>query len=162
MNADHRKTGCRRLALVAATALLMISPPVCAADTGAGNDLGRLFFTPERRSALDSQRRFDVQQDRVIEGDRLSVDGVVERSSGRSTVWINGVAHHDRSTASDVKPRISDRDPGRVLLQAGDAPPASLRVGESVNRTTRETQDVLGGGRIVAKPAAPASPQGNK
>jgi hypothetical protein len=124
----------------------------CGGALAQENSIGKLFFTPDRRAALEGQRQMDVQQARVIEGDKLSVDGVVKRSSGKSTVWINGVAHHDRTLASEVQPRISDRDPGRVVLQAGDRLPASLRVGESVNRATGKTDDPLGGGRIVSRP----------
>jgi hypothetical protein len=127
----------------------------CAGALAQESSIGKLFFTPDRRAALDGQRQFDVQQARVIEGDKLSVDGVVKRSSGKSTVWINGVAHHDRTVASEVQPRISDRNPGRVVLQAGDGPPASLRVGQSINRTTGEQTDGLNGGTVSVRPAGP-------
>jgi hypothetical protein len=129
----------------------------CAGGAPAEDDLGKLFFTPDRRAALDGERQSDVRQSRVIEGEKLTVDGVVKRSSGKSTVWINGVAHHDRIPYSEVQPRISDRDPGRVVIQAGDAPPASLRVGESLDRTTRETVDPLRSGRITIKETGPAT-----
>lgn len=127
----------------------------CGGALAEESSIGKLFFTPDRRAALDGQRQLDVQQARVLEGEKLSVDGVVKRSSGKSTVWINGVAHHDRTVASEVQPRISDRNPGRVVLQAGDGPPASLRVGQSINRTTREQTDGLNGGTVSVRPAVP-------
>ena len=127
----------------------------CGGALAEESSIGKLFFTPDRRATLDGQRQLDVQQARVLEGDKLSVDGVVKRSSGKSTVWINGVAHHDRTVASEVQPRISDRNPGRVVLQAGDGPPASLRVGQSINRTTREQTDGLNGGTVSVRPAVP-------
>ena len=127
----------------------------CGGALAEESSIGKLFFTPDRRAALDGQRQLDVQQARVLEGEELSVDGVVKRSSGKSTVWINGVAHHDRTVASEVQPRISDRNPGRVVLQAGDGPPASLRVGQSINRTTREQTDGLNGGTVSVRPAVP-------
>jgi hypothetical protein len=127
----------------------------CGGALAQESSIGRLFFTPDRRAALDGQRQFDVQQARVLEGDKLSVDGVVKRSSGKSTVWINGVAHHDRTVASEVQPRISDHNPGSIVLQAGDGPPASLRVGQSINRTTREQTDGLNGGTVSVRPAVP-------
>ena len=127
----------------------------CGGALAEENSIGKLFFTPDRRAALDGQRQFDVQQARVLEGDKLSVDGVVKRSSGKTTVWINGVAHHDRTVASEVQPRIGDRNPGRVVLQVGDGPPASLRVGQSINRTTGEQTDGLNGGTVSVRPAVP-------
>lgn len=127
----------------------------CGGALAQDSSIGKLFFTPDRRAALDGQRQFDVQQARVLEGDKLSVDGVVKRSTGKSTVWINGVAHHDRTVASEVQPRISDLNPGSIALQAGDGPPASLRVGQSINRTTREQTDGLNGGTVSVRPAGP-------
>jgi len=127
----------------------------CGGALAEESSIGKLFFTPDRRAALDGQRQLDVQQARVLEGEKLSVDGVVKRSSGKSTVWINGVAHHDRTVASEVQPRIGDRNPGRVVLQVGDGPPASLRVGQSIDRTTREQTDGLNGGTVSVRPAVP-------
>jgi hypothetical protein len=111
--------------------------------------LGRLFFTPERRAELDRQRYLNVKQARVMEGDNLTVNGVIRRSSGRSTVWINGVAHEDNRPTSEVTPLIDGRNPNRVVLKAGDDVSAPLKVGESINRATGERQDGLAGGRIA-------------
>ena len=55
--------------------------------------LGRLFFTPEKRQLLDRQRDLNVQaQQETPEDPTLTINGVVTRSSGKRTVWINGVA----------------------------------------------------------------------
>jgi hypothetical protein len=45
------------------------------------------------------------------------------------------------------------RDAGKVRVQAGDAPTANARIGETVNRNTGESRDLLDHGRIVVKPA---------
>jgi hypothetical protein len=120
--------------------------------------LGRLFFSPDRREALDRQRSLNVQQARVIEGSTLTVNGVIRRSSGKSTVWINGVPHDDNQVASDVRPVIDRRDPSRVTLNAANEAPASLRVGETINRTTRERGDGLEGGTVVVRRAGTSAP----
>ena len=142
-----RRGACLVVALLAAS-LLGVRPGAAQAED---ETIGRLFFTPERRAAMDRQRQFNVQQARVMEGASLTVDGVVRRSSGKSTVWVNGVPHDDNLTNSEVRPHIDARDPSRVLLKAGEEAPASLRVGESINRTTREKQDGLKGGSVVVK-----------
>lgn len=116
--------------------------------------LGRLFFTPERRVALDRQRHLKVEESHVMDGATLSLDGVVRRSSGKSTVWINGVPYDSHTPSTEVRSRIDRHDPSRVTVSAGDEPPASLKVGESINRATGEKQDGLDDGYVSTRPAA--------
>ena len=50
--------------------------------------LGRLFFTPERRQNLDRLRQLNIQEQQEIPEDTaLTINGVVTRSSGKRTVW---------------------------------------------------------------------------
>lgn len=51
--------------------------------------LGRLFLTPDMRAHLERQRQLDIKETRSLEGGTLRLDGVVVRSSGKSTVWVN-------------------------------------------------------------------------
>lgn len=118
----------------------------------AGDELGRLFFTPERRQALDRMRQFNVEERKDIPEDpALTINGVVTRSSGRRTVWINGVPQDDNDASSGVAATPRGRNPGRVVIRPGDSPAAEVSVGGTVNRNTGETADLLGGGRIVIK-----------
>jgi hypothetical protein len=133
-----------------ALAALGCPPPLAAQQT---DDLGRLFLTPEKRGILERQRQLNVERALVMEGNQLRLDGVMVRSSGRSTVWINGIAHQDGQAASEVRSRIDPRDPSRVTLAVGEEAPAQLRVGESVNRATRERDDRLQGGELSVRPA---------
>jgi hypothetical protein len=114
--------------------------------------LGRLFFTPERRAALDRQRHLNVEEARVVEGAKLTLNGVVRRSGGKSTVWINGVPYDDHAPSAEMQSRIDRHDPSRVTLKAGDEAPSSLKVGESINRATGEKQDGLDGGYVRVRP----------
>jgi len=52
--------------------------------------LGRLFMTPEARMTLERQRQLKIQETQTPDGGPLRLDGVVVRSSGKATVWING------------------------------------------------------------------------
>ncbi len=118
-----------------------------AADTEA---LGRLFFTPERRLALERQRTHNVQQAQALQGTTMSLDGVVYRSSGKSTVWINQHAQNEGDARrTGVTATLSPRDPGRALISPGEDVPARLKVGEAVNRATGERNTRLGGGVVT-------------
>jgi hypothetical protein len=122
---------------------------VVGGDAMATDSLGRLFLTPERRAALDRQRQFNTQEVQALEGATVSLDGIVRRSSGKTTVWINHRPLQDNTTASGVAVAVSPKDPGRAVLTPGDEAPAPLKVGQSINRATRETSDGLGGGRVA-------------
>lgn len=118
-----------------------------AADTEA---MGRLFFTPERRLALERQRTHNVQQAQALQGTTMSLDGVVYRSSGKSTVWINQHAQNESDARrTGVTATLSPRDPGRALISPGEDVPARLKVGEAVNRATGERNTRLGGGVVT-------------
>jgi hypothetical protein len=118
----------------------------------ADEELGRLFFTPERRQTLDRQRQFNIQEKQEIPADpTLTINGVVTRTSGKRTVWINGVAQNENEKSSGVAVTPNRNEPGKVVIQASEAPPARARVGDTVNRNTGESSDLLGGGHIGIK-----------
>jgi hypothetical protein len=126
---------------------------LAAAGSACAEPLGRLFLTPERRAMLERQRQLNIEEVQTIEGSSVTLDGVVTRSSGRSTVWVNQRPQNENSTGTGVSAIVSRTNPGRVVLTPGDEPPASLKVGESINRGTREKTDALGDGRVTVSPA---------
>lgn len=96
----------RAVALVVVLMASSVSAPQLHAQR-----LGRLFTTPEQRSALDeirTQAQFDqpelepepepemsslvtvTEQPRGPTISNLTINGVVRRSGGRTTVWVNG------------------------------------------------------------------------
>ena len=126
--------------------LLFVSTftPLAQAD----DELGRLFFTPERRQALDRQRELNIQETLVIPEDpTLTINGIVTRSSGKQTTWINGVAQNEND-ASGITVTTNRKTPGKVIVQPNDRPPRKANVGDTINRNTGETSDLLGDGQI--------------
>lgn len=55
---------------------------------------GRLFYTPEQRAGLEQARQHHVTEVKATQPDSanrpLTFNGVVLRSDGRNTEWING------------------------------------------------------------------------
>lgn len=144
--------------LVTGAAAAQSVPPVAPVPAAADRiapDLGRLFYTPERRAQLDRQRQFNIRQSQALEGDTLSLDGIVRRSSGKSTVWINQRAQHENEAErTGVAISANAGRPGQLRVAPGEDAAVDLRVGEAINRGTGERTDRLGGGRIVT-PAKP-------
>ena len=125
--------------------------------TAAEEALGRLFFTPERRQQLDRQRDLNLLDKQQIPAEpTLTIDGIVTRSSGKSTAWINGSPQNEHETGSGLSVRASRRDPGKVVLRSTDSPAARARVGETVTRSTGESVDLLNGGQVRVKVGAQA------
>ena len=93
--------------------------------------LGRLFFTPEQRAALDRQRLLNpgLSNDTMDSEGSQTLNGEVRRSSGRNTRWINGEPSWNNTPA----PRVP--------------------VGDTYYPGTGERESVLGNGKIVVKPA---------
>lgn len=136
--------------LIAFLLTIAITPTASAEEA-----LGRLFFTPERRQALDRQRQLNIQDSKPVNEDpTLTINGMVTRSSGKRTSWVNGAAQNENEISGATVVVPSRKDPGRVEVQGGDLPAANVRVGETVNRNTGEARDLLNDGRIVVKPAA--------
>ena len=117
----------------------------------AQEPLGRLFFTPDQREALDARRKARVPDKPaaapVVASPTTRLDGYVQRSGGRSTVFINGEALPEGTAEA---PRLDTRrDDGRVPITIGEGGPRyPLKPGEVLDRGTGEVRDVLRGGEI--------------
>lgn len=110
---------------------------------------GRLFFSAERRQALDQQRRTKQFQETVVEGDTLTLDGMVTRSSGKWTLWINGSPVTEKDSTSVGAAPVAGR-PGQGRLKAGgdSAGSSTLVVGNGIDRSTGSGTSLLGDGAI--------------
>jgi len=88
--------------------------------------LGRLFLTPQQRAALDHQRLHNPSG--INNEPSQTLNGIVHRSDGRSTRWVNGEVHWN---------------------DARNAP--SVPVGDTFNPATGERKHLLGEGKIITK-----------
>lgn len=96
----------------------------------AETQLGRLFYTPAERRALDQREVAGAQTDEGTTRPTMTLNGRIIRSDGKTVMWTNG------SLAEDD-----------VLLPATRN--ASVKVGQSIELTTGEAHDLLRGGSLV-------------
>ncbi|MBI1942484.1 MAG: hypothetical protein HYS35_02365 [Betaproteobacteria bacterium] len=150
-------------AFTAVTAITAAGAILLAAPVASAQELGRLFFTPEQRAALDARRKARVPDKPAavpqVEQPQTRVDGVVRRSAGRSTVWVNGQAIPEGAQPDSPQVRPQGSGPGRVSIPVGESQQRiDLRVGETLDRGTGEVRDVIGEGEVKVKPrrAAPS------
>jgi hypothetical protein len=123
--------------------LLALLPALGAAQA---QELGRLFFTPEQRAALDARRKArvpDTPAVAVVASPTTRVDGYVRRSGGPATVWVNG---EPLGVEGAEGPRIVRRgNEDRVSIPVGEgAIRFSLKPGQVLDRGNGEVHDVLG------------------
>jgi hypothetical protein len=82
--------------LITATLLIALATPGFPQEPV----LGRLFLTPEQRAALDNARRNRMRAEavaataekkpRIPPARNVTINGIVSRSDGESTIWVNG------------------------------------------------------------------------
>ena len=130
----------------------LLAAAVFSAFPCEAQELGRLFFTPDQRAALDARRKARVPDKPaavVVASPTTRVDGYVKRGGGRSTVWVNGESLPEGPSEA----RIGDGE--RVSIPLGEAGRrATLRPGEVLDRGTGEVRDVIGDGEIRVRRGA--------
>lgn len=124
---------------------------ISTVDAWSADSLGRLFLTPEQRVQLDGIRaRRDPRQPVIPVAepaasvpapapqgpDSITYNGVVRRSDGKSTVWINGRPIDERShirSPRDINV-VGMRADGAVSVAIPQASrTAALRVGQRLD-----------------------------
>ena len=151
-----------RAPIAASFALLAAALAAAGAGSVQAQELGRLFFTPEQRAALDARRKARVPDKPaatpVTESPVTRVNGAVQRADGRSTVWVNGETIPENAQADSAKVAPRSPNPGRVSIPLGEnTPPRDLRVGEALDRGSGEVRDLIGEGEIRIGPRRAAS-----
>ena len=143
------------LALAALLAPLLSLLPAAA----GAQELGRLFFTPDQRAALDARRKARVPDKPAatpqVEQPVTRIDGAVRRSGGKSTVWVNGEPIPESSRGEGA--RLQSQ--GNVSIPVGEsAQRYELRPGETLDRGSGEVRDVVGKDAVKVRPrGAPAA-----
>ena len=89
---------------------------VAATGAAAEQSLGTLFLSPEERARLDALRRGDAPAapGAAPAAREHTLTGFVQRSDGRTTVWIDGRAVMvPARRAPPLDPRIVQDEPGQ-------------------------------------------------
>ena len=137
---------------------LSISGTVLAQD-----DFGRFYTTPRQRAELEEMRQKRPSGDIVIEVapetildentedevqeliDTISLNGLVYRSDGKNTAWINRSSTSFGSIVNQYT-RVQERDvdPNRVRITLpDDTTSVRLKVGQQYDVMNRQVYDVI-------------------
>jgi hypothetical protein len=122
---------------------------MASASPGWGQELGRLFFTPEQRAELDARRRARVPDKPaavVTASPTMRLDGYVKRSGGKSTVWVNGESADQAQLPTGTDPRVT--------VNVGErGARVRLKPGETLDRGNGEVRDIIDNGEIRVRRA---------
>jgi hypothetical protein len=136
----HRNPGLKTQGPIALIAGFLALALVLPARMAMSEELGRLFFSPGQRQELERRRSLNIQATVITREDLVNATGVVTRSSGKSTIWLNG------RPQDDVR---KGQEPSRITVELGDGqPPVSLKVGETLEMGKGQSKDGLNGGTV--------------
>jgi len=150
-----------KLRFPAAAALLLLAGPAFGAD------LGRMFFTPAQRATLDNARKQNIRvefSDDTAEQpaaapapQNISVNGLIRRSDGKNTVWLNNrpVTEENSGGLKVSTPKGDDRV-HLTVPESGRS--VDLKVGQTVETVSGTIEENYS--RRAAKPNANAAPEG--
>jgi hypothetical protein len=121
-------------------------PPAWGADSG----LGRLFFTPAERAVLEEARRknirAEIQAAEKAKPERapvrnVTVTGLVRRSDGESTVWVNGNPT-DGAAVDGLKVRVTAGQQAAVIVHEPErGRTVRLKVGQRADILTGRVEE---------------------
>lgn len=140
-------------------AALMLLMPLVA--SGADAPLGRLFFTPDQRAQLDMLRTKRVVASQTKDEpapEVVTYNGIVRRSDGKTTVWVNNEALSEADLRD--KPAIAGRvsRDGRIVLQAAQPGPTTktqLKVGQTAELLSGQVAESYNAAAAAARAPKP-------
>ena len=127
----------RPIVLIAMLAVLPVNEAALAQD----ETLGRLFYTARQRAALDANVRSSSKRAEkpIPIPASVTLNGVITRSDGEQTVWIDGRAYH-RTQADDLQVITRPAEPGTAEIKVRGAPRRQeVRVGQRLDPVSGET-----------------------
>lgn len=120
--------------------LLVLATPARSEDA-----LGRLFFTPAQRAQLDRERAAAATlasrpaaqqaQPKAPPPKIMTLNGVVRRNDGQTTVWVNNRPIHERFGDAEISAGSIGREGVGITLPTSGRQ-VRLKVGQTVDATS--------------------------
>lgn len=107
------------------------------------DDLGTLFYSSSERAAVLKARLGEV--DAPSANGLFSVDGVVKRTEGKSTVWINGRPIPEGQSPFPTPLRFAI-NVGGITVKG-----TRVRVGETLNLDNLQRSDFIAPGSLISR-----------
>jgi hypothetical protein len=92
--------------------------------------IGRLFFSPDERAMLDRTRQKSGGS-AVSSSEQITLNGIVRRSSGKTTAWINQVPQHENEAPQGVAVQQGRTSKPSALLLLPSGKKIDLKAGQT-------------------------------
>lgn len=113
--------------------------------------LGRLFLSPEQRVALDNARRNRIRAEaiaaaadkkpKIPPARSITINGIVSRSDGESTVWVNG-RPTDGETEDGLRVAVSPGGQSSIVVREPEkGRKVRLKVGQRADLLTGRIEE---------------------
>jgi hypothetical protein len=143
---------------ITATLLIALGTPGLAQEPM----LGRLFLTPEQRTALDNARRNRIRAETVAAtagrkpkippARDVTINGIVSRSDGESTIWVNG-RPTEGQTEDGMHVTIAPGSQSSVVVREPvKGKRVHLKVGQSADLISGRIEESYERRRVAAPP----------
>jgi hypothetical protein len=130
--------------------------------------LGRLFLTPEQRAALDNARRNRIRAEAMVAAAQkkpkippaksVTINGVVSRSDGESTIWVNG-RPTEGETEDGMRVVIAPGSQSSVVLrEPAKGKQVRLKVGQHADLISGRIDEPYERRRTTAPPPSSSAP----
>jgi hypothetical protein len=98
--------------------MFLVFSSLLSVNTATAAELARMFFTPAQRATLDNARKQNIRIEIGNDGEQpqasvpvpqnVSVNGLIKRSDGKNTIWLNNRV-------------VSEQQPGGIQAAVGKA-----------------------------------------
>ena len=102
--------------------------------------IGRLFFSPDERAMLDRIRQ-KSSGNTVSTTEQVTLNGIVRRSSGKTTAWINQLPQHENETPQGIAVRQGQASKPSALLLLPSGKQVNLKAGQTFDTTKGKVRE---------------------
>lgn len=108
----------------------------------ADEALGRLFYTPEQRARMDVARQHERsvridEEESAPQSANILLNGVITRSDGKSTLWINNRIQNEASQSATVGKGGEVR-----IITPGAKQSVPIKVGQSIDLNSGQVEEI--------------------
>ena len=120
--------------------LLSLASPLALAEADE-SELLNLFTDRQQRAQIDAMRSGNVNEKGVRKTSRISVDGYMTRSDGKSVVWVNDGNTIESQRIDDLRVHPSSVGRNSKVTISVDGKTATLKPGETWLKETGKIVD---------------------
>lgn len=125
----------------------MLAGSLFAAGAAQAELTGRFFYTPQERAMLEAQRSHkSAGLSLSTDMGSVTINGLVTRNTGKTTVWINGIPQNESEAGSGIVVDRSHPNGGKLGIRLPDtANPIGMRVGQTLEMGSGQIREVYEG-----------------